>query len=169
MARRIPQNRAARDAANAAYRAYGTQKAAAEATGVSVSTFRKALGKIPGRVRDDTAARMTTTFETDDLTKMSIDEALNMRQYLEAAETKTPRQRQALRALDRALDKAEDEGKGPGDVMERPKLKKGVAEWRLGRGKEWRARKAWEKRMRAKGFTGDLQSQYDEATGYTRA
>ena len=169
MARRVPQNRQARDSANAALRAYGTQRAAAKATNVSLSTFRKALGKVPGRVRDSTASKMSTAMATDDLTTMTVDEALDLVNYLEANDVRSPLQNQTLRAAQRALDKAEAEGKGPGDTIERPKLKKGVAEWRLGRGKSVQGLKAWEQKMRKKGFRGDLQSQYDEATGYTRA
>ena len=169
MARKTAQNRQARDAANRALRAYGTQKAAARATNVSVSTFRKALGKVPGRVRDTTASKMDVAMATDDLTTMTVDEALDMVQYLEANDVRTPLQNQTLRAAKRALDKAEAEGKGPGDTIERPKMKKGIGEWRLGRGKSVQGRKAWEQKMRKKGLRGDLQSQYDEATGYTRA
>ena len=168
MGRKTPQNRDAATAARRARDLYGTQKAAARALNISVSTLRK-IEKGTGRVRDTTAAKMTTAMSIDSMATITIDELLGIQDYYESkAGPLTPRERQSLRSATKTLEKAEEEGVDVTGSVIRPKLHRGGAEWRLGRGRDEASRKAWETKMRKKGFKGDLQSLYDEATGYTR-
>ena len=167
MARRVPQNKDALIAARRALSTYATKYEAAASLGISTGTLRK-IERGTGRVRESTAARIKDASSADDLRTISVNELLGMVEYYESSEILTPQQRQSKRAAERALDKAETQGLGPGDRVERPKLKKGISEWRLGRGKSEQSRRSWEKEMRKKGYKGDLQGYYDEATGYTR-
>ena len=71
------------------------------------------------------------------------------------------------------LDRLEREGrKDDFDLMvERPWISRRIGgrevRWRLGRGKDEESRNAWIRKMRERGYTGDLGAIYDEATGYT--
>ena len=166
--KRTPQIRGVGNIARQAVSEYGTQKRAAEALGVSVSTLRSALGKTGSRVRESTFARMEESFSTDDNRFIEVGEAAQMLEYYESMPLLSKGQRRAKKALEKMLDDAEEEGLESGDMIERKEITSGTVTYRGGRSKDYYRRRAWKKKMRKQGYTGDLDGLYDEMTGYTR-
>ena len=147
---------------------YGTQARAAEALGVSVGTLRSALGKTGSRVRETTFFRMEETFSSDDNRFIEVGEAAQLVEYYDSIGMLSKGQRTAKRALEKMLDEAEAEGLESDDMIERKEITSGTVTYRVGRSKDFWRRRAWKKKMRKEGYTGDLDALYDEQTGYTR-
>lgn len=167
MARRIPQNRDALNAARRARSIYATEYEAAASLNISTGTLRKIV-RGRGRVRDSTAARMMGAIGSDDLTTIAVSGTTSdwglqqMVQYYESTEHLSAGQRKSYATAVRALDRAEAAGKSGSDRVERPKMRHGLAEWRLGRGRDEGAYRAWAKDMRKRGYKGDLRAYYNE-------
>ena len=142
-----------------------TQSETAERMGISRSTlYRWRRGE--SRVRETTSLEVRTQVEY-------LDEDVNISVRDLTVLRKTGSHQRTRDAAGEILDRLEREGrKDDFDLMvERPWISRRIGgrevRWRLGRGKDEESRNAWIRKMRERGYTGDLGAIYDEATGYT--